>query len=95
MMPVLKTPESNLTNGLICGKAPIAKAPLVEVLSSFPEGDDHDIGFESAPHDVSKFSHEREEKMQAAVLDTELSSKEFATTKGILSFPSWLLLLDI
>ena len=86
-MLVLKIPESSLTIGPIGRKAPIAEAPLVEVLSLLPEGDDHDIGSEPAFHDVSKFSHKTEEEMQVAAPETELSSRETATTKGILSFP--------
>jgi len=56
------------------------------VLSSSSEGDDHDIGFESAPHDASKFSHVMEEKMQIAPPEIELPSRKIATTEGIPSF---------
>jgi len=34
MMLALKIPECSLTTGLIGGKAPIIKAPLIQVLSS-------------------------------------------------------------
>ena len=66
MMSMLKIPESSPTAGPIGGKTPIVEAPLVEVLSLLPKEDDHDIGSEPAPHDISKFSHETEEEMQAA-----------------------------
>ena len=66
MMLALKIPESSPTIGPFGGKAPIAKASLVQVLSLSSEGDDHDIGSEPAPHDASKFSHVTEEEMQVA-----------------------------
>ena len=95
MMSVLKISESSPTTGTIGGKAPIAEAHLVEVLSSLLEVDDHDIRSEPAPHDVSEFSHESEEEMQAAAPETELSSRETATIKGIFSSPPRLFLSDI
>ena len=86
MMLILKIPESSLPVGPIGAKASIVEAPLVQVLSSSSEGDDHDIRSEPAPHDVSKFSHETEEEMQAATPERTLPSRETATTKGILTF---------
>jgi len=85
-MPALKIPESSPTTGPIGGKAPITEAPLVQVLSSSSEGDDHNIGSEPAYHDASKFSHMTEEEMQVAAPETELPSREAATTEGIFSF---------
>ena len=60
---------------------------MVKVLSLLVEGDYHDIGSELAPHNISKFSYETEDEMQVAAPEIELSSREIATTKGILSFP--------
>ena len=86
MMSALKIPKSSPTTGPIGGNAPIAEALLVQVLSSSAEGYDHDIGSELAPHDVSKFSHVTKEEMQIAASETELPSRETATTEGIPSF---------
>ena len=55
--------------------------------SSSSEDDDHDIGSESALHDVSKYLHVAEEEMQVAPPEIELPSKEIATAEGIFSFP--------
>ena len=71
-MSVLKIPESSPTTGPIGGKTPIVEALLAKVVPSLPEEDYHDIGPKPAPYDVSEFSHEIEEKMQAAVPETEL-----------------------
>jgi len=88
MMLALKIPESSPTIGPFGGKAPIAKASLVQVLSLSSEGDDHDIGYDPTPHNANKFSRMTDEKMQVAVPETELSSRETATTKDIFSFSS-------
>jgi len=93
-IPALKVVESNLTIGPIEGKAPVAEAFLVQVSSSSSEGDDHDIGSESAPHDPSKSLHMAEEEMQMAPPETELPSKEIATAEGICSFPPMSLLIE-
>ena len=61
-------PPSIMMTALRIPKPSLAEAPLVPVLSSSSEDDDHDIGFEPAPYDVSKFSHVTEEKMQATAL---------------------------
>jgi len=87
-MSALKIPKFSPTTGPIDGKAPITEAPLVQLLSSSSERDDHDIGYELAPHDAGKFSHMTEEKIQVTALETELPSRKTATTEGILSFPS-------
>jgi len=86
IMSALKIGECNPTTGPIGGKVPITEAPSVQVLSSSFEGDDYDIGYELAPHDAWKFSHMIEEEMQVAAPEMELSSRETATTEGILSF---------
>ena len=65
MIPALKIPEPSQTTRPIGGKVSIAEAPLVQVFSSSSEGDDHDIGSEPTPHDVSKFLHVTEDDMQA------------------------------
>jgi len=95
MMLTVKILECSLIIGLIGGKAPITEASSVQVLSSSSEGNDYDIGYEPAPYNASKFSHMTEEEMQVATAEMELSSRETATTKGILSFPLWLFLSNI
>jgi len=94
MMLALRRPEPNPTTRPIGEKTPIAEVPLVQVSTSSSEGEDHDIGSESTPHDASKFSHVTEEEMQVAVPEIEPPSMEIATSKGILSFPPWLFLSD-
>ena len=91
MMRALRISDPSPTTGPIGGKAPGAKAPLVQVSSLSSEGDDYEIGPESAPYYVSKFS-QTEEEMQTAVPKIESSPMKTATTKDIISFPLWLLL---
>ena len=87
MMSALKVVESSPTTRPIGGKAPVAKASLVQVSSSSSGSDDHDIRPVSTPHDASKSLHIAEEKMQVAPSEIGLSSKEIATVEDIFYFP--------
>ena len=84
----LEVIESNPTTGLIGGKVPVSEASLVQVSSLLFEGNDHDIGPESTPHDASKSLHVVEEEMQVAPPEIELLYKEITTAEGIFFFPT-------
>ena len=95
MMSALKIPKFSPTTGLIDGKAPITEAPLVQLLSSSSERDDHDIGYEFAPHDAGKFSNMTEEKIQVTAPRRSYHLGKLLPLKVFFLFHPWFLLSNI
>ena len=91
LIPSPRVVDPSPTTGVFGGKAPIAEASRVELLSSssgedrYDSGDEVDFGDELAPLDPSKFSHISEEEIYGCDPVTASPPAAVASAEGTLS----------